>query len=234
MNGLVLPITTLVLCIGGVIAAFIMQHKVKENKKITEEQRKSQEQKTAQDFVNVKDIKDIFLYTNDNYVITYIKVQPFSFDLLTKSEKMLMTRKLTDELSQMNCPFKFIAVSRPIDIGPIVNQYNDMLLDSGDQVQKQLLRSAIRKLNEFSLSGEVVQREFYYMLWTNKTDDAYELKKTTKEFLEHFENAGLKGEVLHANGIIKLCNLVNNPAFATIEDTAVDANVPFINLMEGE
>lgn len=232
MKELILPIVTLVLCIGGAVAMFVMQRKVTGKKNVSDEQRREKEQMTAQDFVNVKEIKDIFLYTNDNHLITYVKVQPFSFDLLTKAEKLLMTRKLTSELSQMNCPFKFIAVSRPVDISAIVNQYNELLFNSEDQIQKQLLRAAIMKLNEFSLSGEVVQREFYYMLWSNKVDETQELRKTTREFLDHIENAGLKGEILNQNGIIKLCNLVNNPAFATTEELSVDENVPFINLME--
>jgi len=232
---MILPIITLVLSLGGLLFAFILQKKTqKGKKKITDDERKVQEQKTAQDFVNVRDIRDIYLYTNDNYVITYIKVQPFSFDLLTENEKKQITKDLTYELSQMNIPFKFIAVSRPIDISSIVEQYNELMLESTDQVQKQLLRSSIMKLNELAMSGDAVQREFYYMLWTDNIEDIYEQKKITKEFLEHFENAGFKGEILHANEIIKLCNLVSNPAYATTEDLETVSSTPFINLLGDE
>lgn len=234
MNGSILPVIVLLLSMGSIGGTFLMQNRIlKKNTKITDEQRKEQGKKTAQEFVNVKDIKDIFLYTNDGYICSYIKVQPFSFDLLTEREKKLMTKNLTNELSQVNRPFKFLAVSRPIDISGIVSQYNELLLGTDDQVQKKLLRNAIYQLNEFALSGEVVQREFYYMLWNNANEDAYDIKKSTKEFLEHLENAGLKGTILKANEIIKLCNLVNNPASFMDEDTSYDINasVPYFNLI---
>ncbi|SES65470.1 hypothetical protein [[Clostridium] polysaccharolyticum] len=231
MNGIVLPVAVLVLSIGSIIGAFFMQNRIqKKNVRITDEQRKEQEKRTAQDFVNVKEIKDIFLYTNDNFICTYIKVQPFSYDLLTLREKKVVTKNLTAELSQVNRPFKFIAVSRPVDISAIVNQYNELLMETTDQVQKQLLRNGIYQLNEFAMSGEVMQREFYYMLWDH-AEDPYDIRKVTKEFLEHLENAGLKGEILRGNEIVKLCNLVNNPAYAD-KDTWNTNCVPYMDLAE--
>ncbi|SFR77869.1 hypothetical protein [Anaeromicropila populeti] len=225
MKNLIMPITAILLCLAAMAVMYFIQHK-KKNKSA---EPKNIASESAQDFVNIREIRDIFLYTKDDYLLTYVKVQPISFDLLTEEEQKQLARRITDEFSQMRLPFKFLAVSRPIDIGPIVNTYYELMSDSNDQVQKELLRNAMKIVSNFSLSGEVVQREFYYMLWERKAEDTEkELKKATGEFLEHMESAGLKGEILKANEIIKLCNLVNNPAFASIEDTSVEATIPYL------
>lgn len=45
----------------------------KQTKLDIEERKKEIAIKTAQDFVNVKDIRDKFLYTRDGYIMTYIQ-----------------------------------------------------------------------------------------------------------------------------------------------------------------
>ena len=187
--------------------------------------------KTAQDFVNVKNIQDMFLYTNDGYLLTYIKVQPISVELLTKNEKQVLARNLTSEFSLEKEPFKFLAISRPIDIAPLISSYSELLSNSTEPIQKELLRNEIHVITDFSLSGEVVQREFYYILWAKVESSAEaELKKRTRELAERIEGAGVGCSILNASEIIKLCNLVNNPALATVEDGNADMTIPFINL----
>ena len=66
---------------------------------------------TAQDFVNVKDIKDKFLYTRDGKIISYIQINPIDINLLSKREKQTLARTLTAELTSERKTFKFIAVS---------------------------------------------------------------------------------------------------------------------------
>ena len=73
---------------------------------------------TAQDFVNVKDIKDKFLYTRDEKIISYIQINAIDINLLSKREKQTLARTLTAELTSERKTFKFIAVSRPVDISP--------------------------------------------------------------------------------------------------------------------
>lgn len=191
------------------------------------------QRKTAQDFTNVKNIKDMFLYTQDNHLITYIKVQPITIGLLTTSEKNLLTRNLTNEFSQEKEPFKFIAISRPVDIGPLIAEYSELLSNTTDQIQKELLRNEIRVITDFSMSGEVVEREFYYILWTKEGDSAEaDLRKRTRDLAGRIDSAGITCSVLQESEIIKLCNLVNNPALAAVETTNTDATIPFIKLYE--
>jgi len=222
MKELILPVSMIIICAIGLF--FMKKLAANSNKTNSSRTRDKASDITVQEFVNVKDIQDIFLYTKDGYLISYIKVHPISTDLLSLSEQKVLSRRLTDEFSDMDYScFKFLAVSRPVDITPVVTDYADLIAGSDDQIQKEILRQETRVISEFSLSGEVVQREFYYVIWDRDRENVeIDLKKRAHEFMQKFDNAGIKSEILKRHDIIRLCNLTNNPAYATIEDTDVD------------
>ena len=47
-------------------------------------------------------------------------------------------------------------------------------------------------------------------------------------FAEHFEAVGIKTEIIKDQDIVRLCNLVNNPAVVSIEDEMTDASIPIL------
>lgn len=100
---MLLPIIILLLClVGGGAVLFYL--------KTSKPQRKEQADlaaQTAQQFVNVHDIRGNFLYTQDGYLLCYLRIYPISLDLLSPSEKRLLINKLTAELSSVRFPFKF-------------------------------------------------------------------------------------------------------------------------------
>lgn len=214
---MMLPVIMILLCaIAGAVAFFFLKRTNKSSK-----DHMSEKQKTAQNFVNVKDIHDRFLYTKDGQVIAYIKISPISIDLFSDSEKELICKVLTAELSSIQKPFKFIAVSRPVDITPLVNEYQALLSETNDQKQKELLRNEIMEISNFAMSGEVVERNFFIMLWSKYREGVEtELIKECKEVIQKFESANITCDVIREQEIVRLCNLINNPAYAHIEDSA--------------
>ena len=215
---MMLPVIMILLCaIAGAVAFFFLKRTNKSSKDHI-----SEKQKTAQDFVNVKDIHDRFLYTKDGQVIAYIKISPISIDLFSDSEKELICKVLTAELSSIQKPFKFLAVSRPVDITPLVNEYQALLSETNDQKQKELLRNEIMEISNFAMSGEVVERNFFIMLWSKYREGVEtELIKECKEVIQKFESANITCDVIREQEIVRLCNLINNPAYAHIEDSAM-------------
>ncbi|BCN29543.1 hypothetical protein [Anaeromicropila herbilytica] len=235
MNQLILPIIMILLCIIALIAMIFFMNKGSQKNKNKNNEKKEQLKQTAQDFVNVKDIKDIFLYTRDHHLISYIKVHAISFDLLTRGEQKALARRLTEEFSEILVdnfnPFNFLAVSRPVDITPLITEYSELLSSTSNTIQKEILRNEIKIISDFSLSGEVVQREFYYKIWEKENEYAEtELRKRVQDLANRIDSAGIICEVLKESEIIKLCNLVNNPAFAAIEDTNVEVTIPLIHV----
>jgi hypothetical protein len=157
----------------------------------------SQNQVTANEFINVRDIHDRFLYARDGQIIAYIKISPISIDLFSDNEKEQMCRILTAELSGVQKPFKFLAVSRPVDITPLVNENTELLYKTSDQKQKEILRNEILVISNYATSGEVIERQFYIMLW-NKYREGIEseLLKECEEIIQKFESENIHCDII--------------------------------------
>ena len=110
----------------------------------------------ANEFVNVKDVRGKFLYTRDGLVMAYLKILPISIDLFSKNEKKQIVRQLTANMSSVQYPFQLLAVSRPVDISPLLSELSDTLTGTADVKQKELLRQEMLDISAFALSGEVV------------------------------------------------------------------------------
>ncbi len=194
----------------------------------------SADEKSAQDMVNVRDVKDRFLYTKDNQVMMYIRISPISVDLLSEREKRGITRTLTAELSSERNPMKFLAVSRPVDISPLISEYSQLMFTATTK-QKELLRNEMMVMSNYAMSGEVVERQFYLIIWTPLEEQCeYEITKRVQDLIAKFDGSGIKCETLRSQDIIRLCNLVNNPAYSHIEDSDYTTTIPLLNnLMEG-
>ena len=211
----IVPIIMILICCGGGAGALLYMKK--NNTKNVDT--KSQQELTAQEFINVKDIHDKFLYTRDGQVIAYLKINPISIDLFSDMEKEQICRVLTAELSSIQKPFKFLAVSRPVDITPLINEYTALLAETVDQKQKELLRNEMVVMSNYAVSGEVVERQFYIMLWTRfRAGSEQDLLKECREFCNKFESANIGCDIIKEHEIVRLCNLVNNPAYTHLEE----------------
>ncbi|MEG2686964.1 MAG: hypothetical protein RR954_07580, partial [Christensenellaceae bacterium] len=106
MQGLLFPIIMLtVTLVGGGLLLLVLKNA--KPKHTTNEDTIAMQ--TAQSFINVKDVKDKYLYTKDGLVLTFLRVHSISIDLYSKAEKNNLIRQLTAELSDIQYPFKFMA-----------------------------------------------------------------------------------------------------------------------------
>lgn len=219
----IIPIIMIIVCLIGGAVVFVKKTKRK-SKEIL-----NKDDQTANDFVNVKDIKDRFLYTRDGQIIMYIKINPISIDLFSEREKKQLNKTLTAELSSEQKPFKFLAVSRPVDISPLINEYTQIIASTSDQKQKDLLRNEMMVMSNYALSGDVVERQFYIMLWEEYEEGVErDLSKRCYEFISKFESGSIRCEILKEQEIVRLCNLINNPTYSNIEDSEFQATIPLL------
>ena len=184
---------------------------------------------TAQQFINVKDIKGEILYSKDNHIFCYIKIHPVSIDLLSDNEKMSFCKNLSAELSSERKPYKFFAISRPIDISALIDENLKIYAQSTDMVQKSLLSEEIGVYNHYALSGDVIERQFYLIIWERVEDDGeITLIKRAKEFVSKLKACNVVTEIIGEQQIIQLCNLFANPAYAHLESYDIKATVPIM------
>ena len=221
MNINLLIIVAVIVLFFAIIAFFVIQKQSKKTKK-----NQVVENKIAQDFINFKTVEGNFLYSADNTISTFIKIVPVSIDLLSDREKEILAKNITAELSSETEPFKLIAISRPIDISDIISEYEEILMHSDNPIQKKLLRSEISILNDYALSGEIVERQYYFML-SNKNSKRAEsnLLKRTRDFLSKLNNADIKASIQNDSEIVQLCSLVTNPSESFFEED-INRTVP--------
>lgn len=185
--------------------------------------------KSANEFVNVRDVRGKFLYTQDGLVLAYLRIMPFSMDLYSGNEKKQIARQLTANLSAVQYPFQLLAVSRPVDISPLLSELSSTLIRSEDAKQKELLRQEILEMNTYALSGDVVERQFYIKLWDKEGDDAErELLQKLKCMEGYFGDVEIRTEILGQQEIVRLCNLINNPACVHLEDADFSPSIPVL------
>lgn len=225
MQTLIEPIIILTgVIIGGSILILYINNST--NKKYKDEQDFDKE--TAQEFINIKDINDKYLYTNEGNIMMYLRIDSISIDLYSKNEKETLMKSLTAELSEIQYPFKFIAVSRPVDISPIISNMQEMIKFSNDK-QKELLKKEIIEMNNFALSGDIVERQFYLVIWEKYQEGIEkEINKKAMLLAEKFTINNINCEILNQREIMKFINLINNPYYAHLEDTEFTKDIPII------
>jgi hypothetical protein len=216
----------IIICLtGGGVAYFLLKQKEKNKYK----EKSAPETAAANEFINVKDICGNFLYTRDGLALCYLKLTPISIDLYSKTEKRNIVRTLTAEMSGTQFPFKFIAVSRPIDISPLISELHSLLMTS-DSKQRELLKAEMIEMSNFAMGGDIVERQFYIVIWDKVVDGIErELMNRARVFAENFNSSRIFCEILQQQDIVRLCNLVNNPSYTHIEDNNFDAAIPLIN-----
>lgn len=225
MEGLLFPIIMLsITLVGGGLLLFILRHSRPGN----QTGGNIHAIQTAQEFINVKDIRDRYLYTKDGLILVFIRIHSISTDLFSKAEKYSLIRQLTAELSDIQYPFKFMAVSKPVDISPVITDMQAMLKEADDR-RKELLRQEILQMSGFALSGEIVERQFYVSLWAQAEDGAEkELSRRAGLFAEKFSGCGISGNILGEKEIVQLLNLVHNPSYTHLEDAEFSASIPIL------
>lgn len=225
MESLLFPIIMLAVTLigGGILLLFL-----KTSKKSPQTDADNIAIQTAQQFINVKDIRDKYLYTRDGMVFVYLRIHAISIDLYSKSEKNVLIKTLTAELSDIQYPFKFMALSRPVDISPLITEMSEMLKEAEDK-RKELLRQEILQMGGLALSGEIVERQFYVALWEKQEEGSErDLLKRAALLCEKFAAGGIACDILAEKEIVRLINLVNNPCYIHLEDAETGAGIPVL------
>ncbi|MDO4765946.1 MAG: hypothetical protein Q4A29_07790 [Eubacteriales bacterium] len=189
---------------------------------------------SANEFVNIKDITEDYLYTLDGYIMKYIRVFPISLELLSDKAKENLAIDLANHLSQVNkLEFKFVAVSRPVDISPLISEYQAILRTTTNKWQRESLKKEILELSKFATGGEVNERQFYFCLWEVEQKEE-ELKERVRKFLKAFEESNLKVSVLNKREMIALANMINHPHTFHLDNFDIENIIPSIMTIEKE
>lgn len=185
--------------------------------------------KTCNEELNIKDIRNNYLYTNDNKIMCYIKIQPLNLYLLSVKEQEQIIKQLSAELSSETKEMKFFSIARPVDVGDLIQDLQDIANNSLDQIQKALLKKHINETVKLTFTGEAVERQNFLIIWQDYNDYAEkDILKRAMELVNKFANCSVKAEILDEQYIIQLCSGFTNMNFAFKEDSGYEDYMPMI------
>ena len=196
------------------------------------EDKKEIKAKTAEELNNVDYIKDSIMYGLDGQIFQYIRVFPISVDLYSPREQEVLTDELTARFSLIeDLSFRFLGVSRPVDISQLINELQELLQESNNPKQREILKKEIAENAKFALEGDVVERQFYFRVHgTEKTKE--EMKRKAFEICKILNENKIEAKICDDYDIIKLGNMIAHPQYVYVEQDDIDNMLPMLNGMK--
>jgi len=184
---------------------------------------------TCNQEINIKDIRNNFLYTNDNKIFCYIKIHPLNLFLLSNKEKQSIINQLSAELSSETKPMKFFSIARPVEVTNVIDDLQNLQNESLNQTQKMLLRLHISNILQLTMSGDRVERQNFLIIWQDINDySEKDILKRAMELTNKFAVCNIKTEILNESQIIQLCSSFTNMNCAYKEDSDYIDYIPTI------
>ena len=187
---------------------------------------KNSKVQSLNEFLNIKDIKRNYLYTLDNQIMVFIKVNPINIELLSDSE---LERKMDSEaieFSNEQYPYKIMVIPRAVDISEHIREQEQLKKSLDDDVCIEIINNRIIATMEIVENKNIIENEFYIMLYDNYRDNIeHELNKRVNSWINRLNNCELKCEVLEEREIILLMKSFTIPEFARTEGTDYTDNI---------
>lgn len=139
-----------------------------------------------------------------------------------------LCRQVSAAFSLVRRPYKFSGVSRPADISKSLQKYSE-LAEQAVGGRKKLLLSDARYLANMVVSGETTERVYYIAIWDSiQKADERSIISAAQDIAKKLSECGIGAELIDRSGIVRLCNLVNNPAYVHIESTNIDEAIALL------
>lgn len=187
---------------------------------------KNSKVQSLNEFLNIKDIKRNYLYTLDNQIVVFIKVNPINIELLSDRE---LERKMDSEaieFSNEQYPYKIMVIPRTVDISGHIREQEQLKKSLDDDVCIEIINNRIITTMEIVENKNIIENEFYIMLYDNYRDNIeHELNKRVNSWINRLNNCELKCEVLEERDIILLMKSFTIPEFARTEATDYTDNI---------
>lgn len=182
------------------------------------------------EFLNIKDIKENYLYTLDEQVISFIKVNPMNIELLSDKELESKMDLSSVEFSNEQYPYKIMVIPRAVDISDYIREQEELKDKLTDDICIEIINNRIISITEMIENKNIIENEFYIMIFeSNKNNVEIELNKRANNWINRLKNCGLKSELLEERDIILLIKSFTIPEFARLEGTDYRDNIVQIN-----
>ncbi|WP_250277588.1 hypothetical protein [[Clostridium] colinum] len=195
--------------------------------------KKQNKKTTVNQYINVADIKNNMLYTKDNYIIGFIKVGTVSISTMSKTDINILIKTLSSEFASVKDNLRMLKISKPVDISGLVSLYRNMYKNSNDLKQKELLREATLFLHKYSVNGNELENEYYFLIREN-LNNFIELEKKMTNIARKFQSVKIQANICKTEEIARICNLFANSSYGNIETMELEDSLSIINMTYDE
>ena len=196
---------------------------------------KNATEKTANEFVNVRDIKDIFLYTKDSIIFCYLRIYPFNLDLLPTVDRKALTNRIAAQFDGDRKNFAYESYPRELDLDEYKNYLKQKRMECLEHMgRKNIIDILIRQATDLSSGNENYEHQQFFKIWAEAHEKQASVEADLRERINNLRNiylqAQIKSEVLKEREIIKLCNLYGNRRSAVFDvaENRVQAEIPLL------
>lgn len=185
-----------------------------------------QQTKTLNEFLNIKNIKDSYLYTLDGHVMLFMKIFPINTDLFSEEELINKMDIMSIEFSNEQNPYTIFVIPRKVDIADFINEQQELKKRLQDDASIQIVEKRIINTHELVADKNIIENEFYLCIWCKEGENAEEnLIKRANNWKQRFKNCDFDTEVLIKTEIILMIKSFTIPEFARKEDTDYSDNI---------
>ncbi len=176
--------------------------------------------KSLNEFLNIKNIDENFLYTLDNKIITFIKVYPINTELFSEEELENKMDSMSVEFSNEQYPYSIFVVPRKVDISDYIKEQEELKKNIQDEISIKIVEKRMIATHEMVADRNIIENEFYLYIWEDDSENVKEkILKRANNWRKRFKDCGFETEILEKTQIILLSKSFTIPEFARKEDT---------------
>ena len=182
--------------------------------------------KSLNEFLNIKNIDENFLYTLDNKVITFIKVYPINTELFSEEELENKMDSMSVEFNNEQYPYSIFVIPRKVDISDYVKEQEELKKNIQDEISIKIVEKRIIATHELVADKNIIENEFYLYIWEEDSDNVKEkILKRANNWKKRFKDCGFETEILEKTQIILLAKSFTIPEFARKESVDYDDSI---------
>lgn len=182
--------------------------------------------KTLNEFLNIKNIDEKFLYTLDNQVISFIKVYPVNNELFSEEELENKMDSMSVDFSNEQYPYSVFIIPRRVDITDYIKEQEELKKNIQDEISIKIVEKRMIETHNMVADKNIIENEFYLCIWENNSDNVKEkIIKRANRWKKRFKDCGFDSEILEKTQIILLVKSFTIPEFARKENADYDDSI---------
>ena len=184
---------------------------------------------TAQQFLNIEDIADGLLYSQDGYLFGFLSVRAGDNQLLSADERAVLAVSLTNAISSGDDdPIQILSIPRTVDTTGMVEYLAEKRRETREDAKLRLLNGEISALQEMAREG-TKEPMIVIKCWEKAARGADAiLKKRLRELRGKLSDQQVSVEVMDDREITYLCKVFSDLTTCQDSSEEVYEDIPLL------